>query len=140
MPALVNFYRSHCRPLTIASGCVISTPVDRSREGASVEGLELEASYMHVLRPHMSQSNPSFLCLRSRSKSWIFQSLQDRFRSGSFLIRRPFVRMLQLVSSVRDPALVTIKSGSPHFTTYWRETLSEKMRLLLPRLTECRIK
>ncbi|EPB79711.1 SH2 domain protein [Ancylostoma ceylanicum] len=56
VPALVNFYRSHRRPLTIASGCIISTPVDRTREGASVEGLELEASYMHVLRPHMNQS------------------------------------------------------------------------------------
>ncbi|EYC23677.1 hypothetical protein Y032_0015g2779 [Ancylostoma ceylanicum] len=64
VPALVNFYRSHRRPLTIASGCIISTPVDRTREGASVEGLELEASYMHVLRPHMNQVAPRSLSQR----------------------------------------------------------------------------
>ncbi|KAL6724868.1 hypothetical protein Aduo_019715 [Ancylostoma duodenale] len=64
VPALVNFYRSHRRPLTLASGCVISTPVDRTREGAGVEGLELEASYMHVLRPHMNQVTPRSLSQR----------------------------------------------------------------------------
>ncbi|KAK6759381.1 hypothetical protein RB195_021145 [Necator americanus] len=64
VPALVNFYKSHRRPLTIASGCIISTSVDRSREGGSVGGLELEASYMHVLRPHLNQPAPRSLSQR----------------------------------------------------------------------------
>ncbi|KHJ94805.1 hypothetical protein OESDEN_05263 [Oesophagostomum dentatum] len=64
VPALVNFYRSHRRPLTIASGCIISTPVDRSREGTITGGLELEASYMHVLKPHMNQVTPRSLSQR----------------------------------------------------------------------------
>ncbi|XGW35799.1 hypothetical protein V3C99_019187 [Haemonchus contortus] len=56
VPALVNFYRSHRRPLTAASGCIISKPVSCDREiGVILEGQELEASYMHVLKPHMSQ-------------------------------------------------------------------------------------
>ncbi|VDM74588.1 unnamed protein product [Strongylus vulgaris] len=62
--ALVNFYRSHRRPVTIASGCIITTPVDRSREGAISGGLELEASYMHVLKPHINQVTPRSLSQR----------------------------------------------------------------------------
>ncbi|VDL70115.1 unnamed protein product [Nippostrongylus brasiliensis] len=58
VPSLVNFYKSHRRPVTAASGCIISTPVDRDRESGSggAEIRELEASYMHVLKPHMSQA------------------------------------------------------------------------------------
>ncbi|KAE9413250.1 hypothetical protein Angca_010098, partial [Angiostrongylus cantonensis] len=56
VPALINFYRSHRRPITVASRCVILTPVggDRDDEG-SVNSLELEASYMHVLKPCANQ-------------------------------------------------------------------------------------
>ncbi|VDO95344.1 unnamed protein product [Heligmosomoides polygyrus] len=57
VPSLVNFYRSHRRPLTAASGCIISTPVGRDRDvGNGVEGREVEASYMHVLKPGMNQA------------------------------------------------------------------------------------
>ncbi|KAK6050072.1 hypothetical protein COOONC_12423 [Cooperia oncophora] len=56
VPALVNFYKSHRRPITAASGCIISKPVSDDRAiGLILDGKELEASYMHVLKPHMSQ-------------------------------------------------------------------------------------
>ncbi|PIO76155.1 SH2 domain protein, partial [Teladorsagia circumcincta] len=56
VPALVNFYRSHRRPITAASGCIISKPVCCDNEvGTILDGKELEASYMHVLRPHVNQ-------------------------------------------------------------------------------------
>ncbi|CAJ0598877.1 unnamed protein product [Cylicocyclus nassatus] len=62
--ALINFYRSHRRPVTAASGCIISTPVDRTREAATCDGSELEASYMHVLAPHAGHVTPRSLSRR----------------------------------------------------------------------------
>ncbi|KAJ1356490.1 SH2 domain containing [Parelaphostrongylus tenuis] len=65
VPALVNFYRSHRRPITAASGCVISTPVGRDRDNErGVNNPELEASYMHVLKPCSKQATPRSLSKR----------------------------------------------------------------------------
>ncbi|PAV88332.1 hypothetical protein WR25_07578 isoform A [Diploscapter pachys] len=67
---LINFYLSHQRSITLKSGCIIRNPINRARkvDHSKLKRKELEASYMHILRPSSTaQRNASSNSLMQRA-------------------------------------------------------------------------
>ncbi|GMT05030.1 hypothetical protein PENTCL1PPCAC_27204, partial [Pristionchus entomophagus] len=71
--SLVNFYRTHRRPITLSTGCLISQGIEKGGGeeilNAKGVGAELEAQYAKIFRPTAIGGKPSYVASPGLSKT-----------------------------------------------------------------------
>ncbi|GMR31686.1 hypothetical protein PMAYCL1PPCAC_01881, partial [Pristionchus mayeri] len=71
--SLVHFYRTHRRPITLSTGCLISKGIEKNGEeevlNAKGAGAELEAQYAKIFRPTAIGGKPTYAPSAGLSKT-----------------------------------------------------------------------